>query len=430
MLIEKLLSHQFGSPCQGFQFNSSIGRLLFAIASLFGTPLRLDDATAMLKCPSMAKIQVEIDVLKPLPQKVWIGMGSMNGFWQKIEAEKIPKYCTHCWHLGHQNSDCYITELKNSAKNKDVDSAKNPINSGKSKETSDNQTSRMVYRPKVRVSTDDVVDKSPSEPGSSAPKPSNPQDSVQSPKSIDNGPETSAPVIETNSCNTTHFLGVPVLNKALAPAEIISPLIPMDSDNNKTPSIPTKSSDTDILAPMESSVLALTPMRTNVTDTLAPVLNSDHETPAFIDTIVPLQPTDAEISSQHPDMAPGKDLDQSSKNDPVLPISSKCFDNSVTTTSYQISSCADPPITLIELDNISQEVKNSLPEDSALKKINLDDLPTIENASDVPPKTGPRSRKFKSVQDIMATNPTATKLQNRHCTPLLEPDKPPSTSHK
>lgn len=306
---------------------------------------------------------------------------------KKIEAEKIPKYCTHCWHLGHQNSDCYIKnpELKNSAKNKDVDSAKNPINSGKSKETSDNQTSRMVYRPKVRVSTDDVVDKSPSEPGSSAPKPSNPQDSVQSPKSIDNGPETSAPVIETNSCNTTHFWGVPVLNKALAPAEIISP--PMDSDNNKTPSIPTKSSDTDILAPMESSVLALTPMRTNVTDTLAPVLNSDHETPAFIDTIVPLQPTDAEISSQHPetanveipsqhpDMAPGKDLDQSSKNDPVLPISSKCFDNSVTTTSYQISSCADPPITLIELDNISQEVKNSLP---ALKKINLDDLPTIE----------------------------------------------------
>lgn len=37
---------------------------LFSIARLLGTPLRLDEATAKLKRPSVARIQVEIDVLQ------------------------------------------------------------------------------------------------------------------------------------------------------------------------------------------------------------------------------------------------------------------------------------------------------------------------------------------------------------------------------
>lgn len=57
---------------------------LFAIARLVGNPLRLDAATAALKRPSVARLQVEVDLLNPLHEKVWIQMGTKEGFWQKI----------------------------------------------------------------------------------------------------------------------------------------------------------------------------------------------------------------------------------------------------------------------------------------------------------------------------------------------------------
>lgn len=54
---------------------------LFCIAQLIGQPLRLDEAIAKLKRPSTARIQVEIDVLKERPPKMWIQMGIKEGFW-------------------------------------------------------------------------------------------------------------------------------------------------------------------------------------------------------------------------------------------------------------------------------------------------------------------------------------------------------------
>lgn len=57
---------------------------LFSIARLIGHPLRLDEATTKLKRPSVARIQVEIYVLRDRPEKIWIQMGSKEGYWQKI----------------------------------------------------------------------------------------------------------------------------------------------------------------------------------------------------------------------------------------------------------------------------------------------------------------------------------------------------------
>lgn len=87
---------------------------LFQIAALIGTPLRLDAATISLKRPSIARVQVEIDLLKPNPTKVWIGMENLEGFWQKVEYDNVPDFCTHCWHVGHSESMCHIhnPELK------------------------------------------------------------------------------------------------------------------------------------------------------------------------------------------------------------------------------------------------------------------------------------------------------------------------------
>ncbi|KAJ8766129.1 hypothetical protein K2173_021646 [Erythroxylum novogranatense] len=63
---------------------------LFAICSVVGCPLRIDSATASLKRPSLARVQVEIDLLKDRPDKAWIDVEGSNGFWQKLVYEKGP----------------------------------------------------------------------------------------------------------------------------------------------------------------------------------------------------------------------------------------------------------------------------------------------------------------------------------------------------
>ena len=80
---------------------------LFGLASLIGHPLRIDEATANLKRPSVARVQVEIDLLRPRPPHIWIGLGENDGYWQRIEYETIPDYCQLCWHVGHHETLCH-----------------------------------------------------------------------------------------------------------------------------------------------------------------------------------------------------------------------------------------------------------------------------------------------------------------------------------
>lgn len=92
---------------------------LHGIASLLGVPLRMDSATASLKRPSLARIQVSIDVLKERTDRVWIGIGESSGFWQKVEFESVPSYCTHCWHMGHSPILCHVHNPELKVKKKD-----------------------------------------------------------------------------------------------------------------------------------------------------------------------------------------------------------------------------------------------------------------------------------------------------------------------
>lgn len=48
--------------------------LLF-LASLIGRSLKVNAATENLSRPSMARICVEVDLLKDLPKRLWIGQG-------------------------------------------------------------------------------------------------------------------------------------------------------------------------------------------------------------------------------------------------------------------------------------------------------------------------------------------------------------------
>ncbi|CAH9141789.1 unnamed protein product [Cuscuta epithymum] len=80
-------------------------RALFEIAGLIGKPLKLDVATATLARPSQARVCVELDLTKEMPNKVWIQAGKL-GFVQPVIYEYRPYYCTNCFHLGHEASRC------------------------------------------------------------------------------------------------------------------------------------------------------------------------------------------------------------------------------------------------------------------------------------------------------------------------------------
>lgn len=79
-----------------------------------GTPLEMDTATRSKTRPSMAKVRVEVDLLKPLLTSVWVGDkdedSPIKGFVQKVEYEYAPKFCKHCKKLGHSLVNCRVLE--------------------------------------------------------------------------------------------------------------------------------------------------------------------------------------------------------------------------------------------------------------------------------------------------------------------------------
>lgn len=81
---------------------------LFSIARLVGPLLRVVDATTKLCHPSVACVQIKLDILMDRLEKIWIQIGSRECFWQSIDYENIHSYCRHCWHIGHSEPLCHI----------------------------------------------------------------------------------------------------------------------------------------------------------------------------------------------------------------------------------------------------------------------------------------------------------------------------------
>ncbi|OIT30410.1 hypothetical protein A4A49_17714 [Nicotiana attenuata] len=81
-----------------------------------GTPLDLDVATKTMNRPSMAKVRVEINLLKPFITNVWVGDedddSPLKEFVQRTEYENIPKFYKHCRKLGHYLINYRILEKK------------------------------------------------------------------------------------------------------------------------------------------------------------------------------------------------------------------------------------------------------------------------------------------------------------------------------
>ncbi|KAL2248694.1 UNVERIFIED_CONTAM: hypothetical protein Sindi_2343100 [Sesamum indicum] len=79
---------------------------LYAVPSMVGMPLQIDDFTFNQSKLSKAKVCIEIDLLTPLVQEFDIQINGIS-IVQKVEYEQVPKYCNLCKHVGHQESECY-----------------------------------------------------------------------------------------------------------------------------------------------------------------------------------------------------------------------------------------------------------------------------------------------------------------------------------
>ncbi|KAK6131524.1 hypothetical protein DH2020_034731 [Rehmannia glutinosa] len=91
-----------GLPIHFFDHNA-----LFAIGMIIGTPLQVDSLTASRSRLSMARVCVELDLLKERIEEVVLEFDDTSHA-QKITYERIPDYCTHCKHIGHSIEGCYM----------------------------------------------------------------------------------------------------------------------------------------------------------------------------------------------------------------------------------------------------------------------------------------------------------------------------------
>ncbi|MCD7465766.1 hypothetical protein HAX54_001870 [Datura stramonium] len=86
------------------------------IGSSIGTPLTLDTATNGRTRSNMAKVRVEVNLLKKLPDSIWVGIEDENsplkGYAKKIEHEAMLKYYVHCKKMGHNMINCRVLERK------------------------------------------------------------------------------------------------------------------------------------------------------------------------------------------------------------------------------------------------------------------------------------------------------------------------------
>ncbi|KAK6153238.1 hypothetical protein DH2020_012877 [Rehmannia glutinosa] len=91
-----------GLPIHFFDHNA-----LLAIGNIIGTPLQVESLTATRSRLSMARVCVELDLLKERIEEIVLEFDDTSHA-QKIIYERIPDYCTHCKHIGHSIEGCYM----------------------------------------------------------------------------------------------------------------------------------------------------------------------------------------------------------------------------------------------------------------------------------------------------------------------------------
>ncbi|XP_026396008.1 uncharacterized protein LOC113290641 [Papaver somniferum] len=87
---------------------------LFTISRAIRTPIKVDDATLQYQSGYYAKVLIEIDLTKTIPNKLWI-ITKFGAFSQRVILTKLPKFCTKCKIVGHLTSERKETQQKGSS---------------------------------------------------------------------------------------------------------------------------------------------------------------------------------------------------------------------------------------------------------------------------------------------------------------------------
>ncbi|XP_026410464.1 uncharacterized protein LOC113305661 [Papaver somniferum] len=96
-------------PGLGLEFWNE--KILFTICKEFGTPIKIDNATAKCEVGYYANVLVEVDFAKHIPHKVWIGT-KYGGFFQDVLIPNCHKFCSSCKIVGHSNAECRVEKYK------------------------------------------------------------------------------------------------------------------------------------------------------------------------------------------------------------------------------------------------------------------------------------------------------------------------------
>ncbi|CAL1383990.1 unnamed protein product [Linum trigynum] len=75
--------------------------VLFALGNLLGRTVKLDYHTEHLERGKFARIDVELDMSKPLQTRI-----RLDGFWQQVVYENLPEVCFECGRIGHSEQAC------------------------------------------------------------------------------------------------------------------------------------------------------------------------------------------------------------------------------------------------------------------------------------------------------------------------------------
>ncbi|XP_070050930.1 uncharacterized protein [Nicotiana tomentosiformis] len=109
----------------GLPFHMHTWNYVKQVVSSIGTPLEINLATRGRTRLCVAKVRIEIDLLKPQPESVYVGQiydnAPQKGFVQKLKYEGIPKYCKYCKKLGHNLLNCRAIERKKAAEEREAE---------------------------------------------------------------------------------------------------------------------------------------------------------------------------------------------------------------------------------------------------------------------------------------------------------------------
>ncbi|CAL1393438.1 unnamed protein product [Linum trigynum] len=75
--------------------------ILFSLENMIGRAIKLDFHTQHQKHVKFARMAVELDLSKPLISRI-----RLDGKWQYIEYENLPKVCFECGKVGHTTATC------------------------------------------------------------------------------------------------------------------------------------------------------------------------------------------------------------------------------------------------------------------------------------------------------------------------------------